>query len=199
MVSLLDNRIEVATPEGVNIELTPAGPIVRIAAFAIDCLIRMAILLAVSITFSSAGNFGSGIVLISYFFIEWFYPVCFELLRNGQTPGKRAMSITVVLEDATPIRFSNSLIRNLLRVVDFLPVGYLFGIVATVVNPRFQRIGDLFAQTLVIYVPQKSSMNCRTMSFHLCNPRFCSPKKSNKPSSNLAYEPIHSHLNAGKN
>lgn len=155
MTQLLDHRTDVATPEGVSIELAPAGPVVRIAAFVIDLLIRMAVLFLASIAFAAADNLGTGLFLVTYFLVEWFYPVAFEVMRQGQTPGKKAMAIAVVHEDGTPIRFSNSLLRNLLRAVDFLPVGYLFGLVSMVLSGRFQRLGDIVANTLVIHTLKK--------------------------------------------
>ena len=89
----------------------------------------------------------------------------FEVLRNGQTPGKSVMGLRVVSDDATPIGWNDSLVRNLLRVVDFLPFGYGAGLVSIVSTRRFQRLGDLAAGTLVVHadrvddvqVPERSA------------------------------------------
>jgi len=43
------------------------------------------------------------------------------------------------------------MLRNLLRFADFLPFGYLFGVVTCLSNRNFQRIGDLVADTIVVY------------------------------------------------
>ena len=98
------------------------------------------------------GLAGWGISLVFMFVVEWFYPVLFEVFRNGQTPGKKMLGITVVNDDLTPVSFGSSLLRNLLRVVDFLPFLYLLGLITMVTNQRFQRLGDLAAGTLVISV-----------------------------------------------
>jgi len=97
-----------------------------------------------------------GIVLIIFFILEWFYPVYFEVFRNGQTIGKKAMKIRVVNHDLTPIRFGASLTRNLLRAADFLPFCYVVGIATTALSNKSQRLGDLAAGTLVVYVNEET-------------------------------------------
>ncbi|MBI3469552.1 MAG: RDD family protein, partial [Planctomycetes bacterium] len=80
----------------------------------------------------------------------------FETFWNGQTPGKRMMNIRVISVDGQPIRGWQAVLRNILRTADFLPMGYLLGIVVAMVNERFQRLGDLFAGTMVVVeVPQR--------------------------------------------
>jgi hypothetical protein len=86
--------------------------------------------------------------------MEWFYPVLFEVLREGATPGKKVFGIKVINANGTPVDISASLIRNLLRAVDFLPLAYGFGFISMLLNHNFQRLGDLAAGTLVIYHDQ---------------------------------------------
>jgi len=43
------------------------------------------------------------------------------------------------------------MVRNLLRTVDFLPVLYVFGVCASLVDGSGRRLGDLVAGTLVVY------------------------------------------------
>jgi len=113
----------------------------------------MFVISLVSIPF---GQLGFGFWFITLFLVEWFYPVLFEVFRHGQTPGKKALGISVVHDDLTPVSFGTSLVRNLLRSADFLPFFYLFGLLTMVSNPRFQRLGDLAAGTLVISVRESS-------------------------------------------
>jgi uncharacterized RDD family membrane protein YckC len=131
-----------------------AGPVVRAAALAIDSLIRAALYLALSPLLAFSG-LGLGLVLLGLFLVEWFYPVFFEL-RRGATPGKRAMGLAVVHDDGTPVGPAASAIRNLLRVVDFLPLLYGAGLVSTLVDRDFRRLGDLAAGTLVVHVGASS-------------------------------------------
>jgi hypothetical protein len=105
------------------------------------------------------GKMGLGLFAIITFLVEWFYPVFFELFRQGQTPGKKMMGIYVAQENATPISPASSLIRNLLRFVDMLPVMYGFGLAAMLLNRRFQRLGDIAASTVVLYQAEDTTLN----------------------------------------
>lgn len=138
------------TPEGTDLPLYPAGFWVRTLAYSIDWLIRGAVVFALAIVFENSG-IGQALSLITYFLLEWFYPVAFEVWRNGQTIGKKAMRLKVIHDDGTPVTFASSLIRNLLRVVDLLPMFYVTGIITSVCNRQFKRVGDLAAGTMVVY------------------------------------------------
>lgn len=143
------------TPEGVDMELRVAGPAVRAAALGIDTLIKGGLYLALTPLLGFSG-LGLGLVLLGMFVLEWFYPVLFEIWR-GATPGKRAMGLMVVQDDGTPVTPAASVIRNLLRVVDFLPLFYGTGLVSTLVDRDFRRLGDLAAGTLVVHVEPRLS------------------------------------------
>jgi uncharacterized RDD family membrane protein YckC len=153
---LLDTRYRVEIPGGINLEAQVVGPIPRFFAFAIDLGIRGIIIFALSILSIPLGNagMGGGFFLIFLFVIEWLYPVLFEVLSRGQTPGKKLLKISVVNDDLSPVTLGASMVRNLLRTVDFLPLFYLVGLVTMLSNQRFQRLGDLAAGTLVISVPE---------------------------------------------
>ncbi|HSC68281.1 MAG TPA: RDD family protein [Cellvibrio sp.] len=148
---LLDTRQTLETPEGALLPLTPAGFGVRTLAQLLDILIRYGIVTVIFIVLSLLGRMGTGLALILMFLLEWFYPVFFEVTRQGRTPGKKWMGIRVVNDDGTPITFGPSLLRNLLRFVDFLPMLYLTGIIASLCNRQFKRLGDLAAGSMVIY------------------------------------------------
>src|SRR5207342_2574723 len=94
---------------------------------------------------------GSGILLILWFALEWFYPTICEVWFNGATPGKKFLGLLVLHADGTPVGLPASLIRNLLRAVDFLPFLYGFGLLAMLLNRDFQRLGDIAGGTLVVY------------------------------------------------
>ncbi len=153
-----DNQIKVALPEGAEIELTPAGLGIRVMAFAVDMLIRIVCFIAIALLVGQLGQFGSGILLLSWFLLEWFYPVIFEVFL-GATPGKRIYKIKVVQDNGLNISFAGSLTRNLFRAIDFLPFAYIFGAVTLVLNQKFQRLGDIVAGTLVIYEPENRFYN----------------------------------------
>lgn len=149
---MLDTRYRVEIPGGIYLEAQVVGPIPRCFAFAIDLVIRavfMFVLSLVSLPFGISGV-GGGFLLIGLFALEWLYPVAFEVFWRGQTPGKRILGIAVINDDLTPVTLGTSMVRNLLRTVDFLPLFYLAGLVTMLSNRRFQRLGDLAAGTLVI-------------------------------------------------
>jgi uncharacterized RDD family membrane protein YckC len=148
---MLDTLVRAEAPEGILLELRPAGISARLYAFLIDLMIRMAILFAASIALSWAGGMGLGIFLIVFFLIEWFYPVLFELTLSGATPGKRALGLTVVMDNGLPITPAASITRNLLRTADFLPFLYAAGAVSMLLRADFKRLGDIAAGTLVVY------------------------------------------------
>lgn len=148
---MIDTRRPIQTPEGVELGLRVAGPIPRAYAWLIDFLIRAAFYTVLSMVLAIFGKTGIGILLILMFLLEWFYPVVFEVYKQGATPGKRSLGIRVVNDDGTEVTWQTSLIRNLLRAVDFLPFLYGFGVVTMLCNRDFQRLGDLAAGTIVVY------------------------------------------------
>lgn len=155
---LLDSLNTVQTPEGVDIHLRLAGVWPRSVAWVVDALIRTGIYIVLGIAFSFLGDLGRGFMLIGIFLIEWFYPVVFEVLNQGMTPGKKSLGIQVLNSDGTPIGWSASLLRNILRTVDFLPFMYGLGFVSMLMNDRFQRLGDLAADTVVVYQSQPAKL-----------------------------------------
>ena len=148
---MLDTAYGVETPEGVALGVSPAGLPVRFLAWSIDFLIRAVVYLGLAMFLPSLGDFGVGLYVVTLFLVEWFYPVFFEIYYQGQSPGKRQMGIRVLQDNGVPIGWSSSLIRNLLRGVDFFPLMYGAGIVSMLVSKNFQRLGDLAAGTLVVY------------------------------------------------
>jgi hypothetical protein len=88
--------------------------------------------------------------LLALFVVEWGYYVACERFMNGASIGKRVLHLRVVRSDGLPIGFPESLLRNLLRAADFLPFGYALGVLVAFVDPRFRRLGDLAASTMVV-------------------------------------------------
>lgn len=91
-----------------------------------------------------------GIWIMLDLFVSTSYFLTFETLFRGRTPGKRLTHLRVVSVGGSVLDWRQSLLRNLLRMVDSLPAGYLVGVVAMLISPRVQRLGDLVAGTLVI-------------------------------------------------
>ena len=145
--------IEIA--EGVQIQLKPAGPCVRMAAYMLDLLYFFLAMIVASIAVGLLGEVigervGQGFMSLAFFLLNWFYFVWYEV-RRGDSPGKKSMGLKVVTTSGSPPTLGASMLRNLLRFADFLPFGYLLGVFTCLSNRNFQRIGDLVADTIVVY------------------------------------------------
>ena len=138
-----------------------AGVGSRFMASLLDGLIQGAVVLAIYVLTLVAAAAGPGpdgslfYVVVTLAFLGWFlvvlgYHVLFETWASGRTPGKRWTGLRVVHEGGAPVTFTTSAVRNLLRLVDFLPWGYALGVVTMLVTSRNQRLGDLAAGTLVV-------------------------------------------------
>jgi len=132
------------------IRLKIAGPVSRACAWLVDLAIKAGLCILIAIVLGVLGHAGQGLILICLFFIEWFYPVFFELYW-GATPGKKSMNLMVVQDNCTPVSFTASVLRNLLRAADFFPICYGVGLVTMVCSKDFKRLGDIAAGTLVVY------------------------------------------------
>jgi hypothetical protein len=109
---------------------------------------------AAAIAGALLGGIGVAFWIILAFVLEWFYPVIFELSGAGATPGKRVFGLRVVMDNGLPVTAAASMTRNLLRVADFLPLGYAGAIVCLLVRSDAKRLGDLAAGTLVVHQPR---------------------------------------------
>jgi uncharacterized RDD family membrane protein YckC len=156
----LDSSLGMQTPEGIEYVLFPAGITVRACAWGIDTLIKGVVLfIFLMITFYSSYLFGIWFFFLVNFALDWFYYCGFELLWNGQTPGKRIMGIRVVNGDGTPVKAGASFLRNLLRFADGFFFLYLIAFICMSVSPGFRRIGDWAGDTLVIYTARSRLPN----------------------------------------
>jgi len=152
---VLDTVVAAETPEGILLELRPAGLSARFYAFLLDWLIRLMVAYAAAVATVLMGDFGVAFWLLLYFLLEWFYPVVFELSRAGATPGKSVVGLKVVMDNGLPITPAASFTRNLLRVADFLPFAFGAAIVSMLLRQDCKRLGDLAAGTLVVHQPPR--------------------------------------------
>ena len=148
----LDDRITIATPEGVAIEMVLAGLGSRFLGRLLDTVIQLAVILALVIGVTETSSRGVALagVLIAVFLVVFAYDVVFETLNNGRTIGKVAAGIRVVGREGDAIGFVTSSVRNIARIADFLPVFYLVGTISIVATQHDQRLGDLAAGTVVV-------------------------------------------------
>lgn len=147
----------VVTPEAVPLELDVAGLGSRGIAIAIDMTIQFGIFLAITF-FLAAVHPGDTvslvIITVSVPVVFWGYFFFFEGIWHGRTPGKRTQRLRATRADGQPMSGGQMAVRNLVRIVDFLPLWYAVGCVTMVLTKRSQRLGDLAGGTLVIREPK---------------------------------------------
>ena len=153
-----DTISSVISPEAVEIELRPAGVWVRTRAFLLDWVIRVILSIVaffvLSILAELSNGVANGLFYIAIILIYWLYPVLFEVFWHGQTPAKRVFGLRVVQDNGTPVSFTQSLIRNLMRTADILPIFYGLGMSVMLLHPQFKRLGDILSGCLVIYTDE---------------------------------------------
>jgi len=119
-------------------------------------------------------NWIIALVLLLSFLLLWGYYVIFELIWNGQTLGKRLASIRTVRQDGYPIGFSESAIRNIIRIADFLPSLYGLGVLVMFIDKRSRRLGDFAAGTIVVH--ERSALSLDSLTSHaLIDQRWLEP------------------------
>jgi uncharacterized RDD family membrane protein YckC len=157
----IGDQLNIETPELVSIEMGIAGIGSRFIAIVIDYLIWAAVftvlILLAAIVLPAlhflgdvSADWAIGIFFIVVFLLQWGYFALFEALANGRTPGKRVAKIHVIHRSGRAISFVESLARNLVRFVDYLPGFYVAGVVTMLLTKQSQRLGDLVAGTLVV-------------------------------------------------
>lgn len=147
-----DDRVTISTPEGVPLDLVLAGLGSRFIAAVVDGAIQGALLIALSLLLltTNANGFAQAAFSILAFVVLLGYDVAFEVANAGRTPGKMATGLRVLRGDGRPVDFLSSAVRNILRLVDFLPLFYVTGAVMIVVTRQHQRLGDIAAGTIVV-------------------------------------------------
>jgi uncharacterized RDD family membrane protein YckC len=160
-----NDELNIDTPEQVGLSYSVAGIGSRFVALLLDTLLILAFytvaFIGLALIFSGAARMGTrmdlagkwvlALVVLLNFLLFWGYFSLFEAFWHGQTPGKRALKLRVIKDSGRQITFFESLARNLLRLVDFLPGMYLAGVITMLCNHHNKRLGDLAAGTLVVH------------------------------------------------
>ncbi len=152
--------ITIRTPEQIAIEYELAGLGSRFVACLLDTIIVtvgtglplvIAILLFTFFAQTSLFQIISAVIIgISGLLAYVLYYIICEMKMEGQSPGKRATGLRVIRDDGRPITLSDSAIRNLVRIADFLPGSYFVGIISVWFSSRSKRLGDYAAGTIVV-------------------------------------------------
>jgi len=151
-VGSLDDRVTIATPEGIELELVLAGVGSRFAATLLDIVVQLGAIFALAIVLGPLGSSGYVVAayLVAVFLVLFAYDIVLETWNRGRTIGKLAAGLRVVRVGGEAEGFLTAAVRNFLRIVDFLPAFYVVGVISILATRRNQRLGDLAAGTLVV-------------------------------------------------
>jgi len=169
------DQLNIETPEQVELHFAIAGLGSRFLALLLDHLIQWATLVIVGIILAliaaaastgasaaasrltgsddltTGGKWALALIIFVLFCLNWGYFALFEAFWQGQTPGKRVMKLRVIKDSGRQITFFESLTRNVIRIVDYLPGMYLVGVITMLCNKANKRLGDLAAGTIVVH------------------------------------------------
>ncbi len=159
--------IAIESPEKIRFHYRIAKTGTRIGAYILDILLQFAIIFLLVLLVLAGGGLGDGFfstgsagdfqllaaafLYLIYFFLQWGYFTFFEIFKNGQSPGKRAMRIHVIRSDGDSLDASSIVLRNLLRAVDGFPVFHLLGGLISMIDKNSRRLGDMIADTVVVH------------------------------------------------
>jgi uncharacterized RDD family membrane protein YckC len=156
------NKLTIDTPEQTALEYPIAGLGSRFLAILADTAIQIVLGIVVLIAGAAIGIgaaiFGGlgeqwvfAIIIFLLFLLNSGYFALFEILWNGQTPGKRLARLRVIKDDGRPIGSYEAVVRNAMRIVDSLPAAYGIGLVSMFLNKQGKRLGDFVAGTVVVH------------------------------------------------
>lgn len=157
-----NDTLQIDTPENVTFDYDVSGIGSRFLAALVDSLLLLLLQVIVlgtlflldswlEIFTGIAGSWVTAIFSFLGFVFFWGYYIFFEIVWNGQTPGKRWVKLRVIRLDGTPVSAAEVVIRNLVRLIDFLPFAYAFGVTTMFVTDKSRRLGDLAAGTVVVH------------------------------------------------
>ena len=158
------NTLLIRTPEGVVFSQQLAGPMTRWLAWLIDLVILIGFTWVLNLLLGMLSIVSAALAqafgMLTMFAVSIGYSILLEWKWRGQTVGKRVLRLRVMDVHGLRLKFGQVVIRNLLRPVDMQPIFfYLVGGLASLINERGQRLGDLAANTVVVRMPKFSEPN----------------------------------------
>ena len=146
--------LTIKVPEGVEFSMPIADPLSRALAVLVDFGVKVMLSIAIGGVLQLLAllfkDLASALSLVISFSVFVMYPVFFEWYWRGQTPGKRMLKLRVVDANGLNLSFSQIFVRNLLRLADVLPGGYMLGGLFALLSKKGQRLGDIAAGTVVV-------------------------------------------------
>jgi uncharacterized RDD family membrane protein YckC len=176
-VTIPDEFLQIDTPENVVFGYEVAGVGSRFIAAMIDTIILVVVEVVALVTFGlllsnstifpdeiaeAIGGWIAAIYGLLAFVILWGYYIVFEMLWNGQSPGKRLTRLRVIRSDGTAVTFVEVIVRNLVRLIDFLPLFYGARLITMFIDGKARRLGDMAAGTLVVHTQAEVTLESLT-------------------------------------
>jgi uncharacterized RDD family membrane protein YckC len=155
------DKLTIETPEQTALDFAVAGIGSRFLAIAYDTAVQLLVglifglgggmaLAGITVVAPKVAVWGGAVFILFYFLLYFGYYAFFEILWNGQTPGKRKVGIRVIKDSGRPLTPAESIGRNLMRIVDWLPLLYGVGVVCAFLTKGNRRLGDLVVGSLVV-------------------------------------------------
>jgi uncharacterized RDD family membrane protein YckC len=154
----LQQSILIRTPEGVSFPLLLASPMSRFLAVFIDILCVQFVMSVLQMAVQLMGIISTDLAYALYailsFIVQLAYPIVLEWYWKGQTVGKRILRLQVMDTQGLKLQFSQVAVRNLLRLIDMLPMFYMVGGLTVLLSSKRQRLGDMAGNTIVVRHPK---------------------------------------------
>ena len=158
MVAESNKTLRIKTPEGVVFTLQLAGPIPRFLGWSVDMLAIAVLSSVINSILGVVGAISQDLAMaagvLGAFLISIGYGITMEWYWQGQTLGKKLLRLRVLDIQGLHLQFSQVVIRNLLRFIDTLPLFYTVGGLTCLLSPKAQRLGDIAANTIVVWNPK---------------------------------------------
>lgn len=155
MTATRKSALAIETPEGVVFSYDLATPVSRALAWAVDGIAATGMAYTASRICTALGflsrDWANSASVVLYFAISVAYGIVLEWRWRGQTVGKRLFGLRVIDGQGLRLQFPQIALRNLMRLIDSLPIFYLVGGIAALVSRNGQRLGDLAANTVVAH------------------------------------------------
>jgi uncharacterized RDD family membrane protein YckC len=160
-----NDKLTIETPEQTALEFPLAGVGSRCLALLVDYLIQTGVAIVLVVVLLIMGSqsastaawvgalsiWAQAIIYLSFFIVYFGYYAIFESIWNGQTPGKRVVHLRVIQESGRPLLIWQAIVRNLMRIVDWLPGFYGVGLASSLLSKQNRRLGDFVAGTVVVH------------------------------------------------
>lgn len=173
MRSYWEEDLAILSAENVAVSVETSGLGSRLAAVFIDTMFQVLVLALLGLFWWGATTYIPGanslprwllstlyaLYYVFLFLLFFGYFFLFEWLWDGQTPGKRYLGMRVTMANGLPLSMWPALVRNTVRLVDFLPFYYGVGSLVALTNGLNQRAGDLAAGTIVVREGRRERTN----------------------------------------